>query len=65
MSLPYRRAKPRAMIIASSITVYGVSYAEGDVDYPSFPVDETVDANPMNMDCLYSSGATMRPMRKI
>ncbi|PYI04006.1 NAD(P)-binding protein [Aspergillus sclerotiicarbonarius CBS 121057] len=36
------------IIIASSITVYGVSFAEGDVDYPSFPVDETVDANPMD-----------------
>jgi len=36
------------IIIASSITVYGVSYAEGDVDYPSFPVDEEVDANPMD-----------------
>jgi nucleoside-diphosphate-sugar epimerase len=38
----------KKIIIASSITVYGVSYAEGDVDYPSFPVDETVDANPMD-----------------
>lgn len=36
------------IIIASSITVYGVSYAEGDVDFPSFPVDEEVDANPMD-----------------
>ncbi|KAJ5698992.1 hypothetical protein N7462_000997 [Penicillium macrosclerotiorum] len=38
----------KKIIIASSITVYGVSYAEGDVDYPSFPVDEEVDANPMD-----------------
>ncbi|KAJ5236088.1 hypothetical protein N7489_006179 [Penicillium chrysogenum] len=38
----------RSNTSAISITVYGVSYAEGDVDYPSFPVDETVDANPMD-----------------
>lgn len=38
----------RKVIIASSVTVYGVSYAEGDVPYPSFPVDEEVDANPMD-----------------
>ncbi|PYH89574.1 NAD(P)-binding protein [Aspergillus ellipticus CBS 707.79] len=38
----------RKVIFASSITVYGVSFAEGDVDYPSFPVDEEVDANPMD-----------------
>ncbi|RAK99979.1 NAD-dependent epimerase/dehydratase family protein [Aspergillus ibericus CBS 121593] len=36
------------LILASSITVYGVSFAEGDIDFPSFPVDETVDANPMD-----------------
>ncbi|EYE94743.1 NAD-dependent epimerase/dehydratase family protein [Aspergillus ruber CBS 135680] len=38
----------KKVIIASSVTVYGVSYAEGDVGYPSFPVDEEVDANPMD-----------------
>lgn len=37
------------IIIASSITVYGVTYATGNVDFPSFPVDEEVDCNPM--DC--------------
>jgi nucleoside-diphosphate-sugar epimerase len=38
----------KKIIIASSITVYGVTYAEGDVDFTSFPVEETVDANPMD-----------------
>ncbi|KAJ5294719.1 hypothetical protein PENANT_c014G02595 [Penicillium antarcticum] len=42
------RLNIKKIIIASSVTVYGVSYAEGDVDYPSFPVEETVDANPMD-----------------
>lgn len=36
----------RKVIIASSITVYGVTFAQGDVDYPSFPVDEDQDVNP-------------------
>ncbi|PWY82000.1 NAD(P)-binding protein [Aspergillus heteromorphus CBS 117.55] len=36
------------VVLASSITVYGVSFAEGEVDYPAFPVDEEVDANPMD-----------------
>ncbi|KAF7715358.1 Uncharacterized protein PECH_001422 [Penicillium ucsense] len=36
------------IVTASSITVYGVSYAEGDVEYPSYPVDEEADANPMD-----------------
>ncbi|KAL4736106.1 hypothetical protein BDV11DRAFT_211547 [Aspergillus similis] len=36
------------IILASSVTVYGVTYAEGDVEYPSFPVEEEVDANPMD-----------------
>lgn len=38
----------KKIVIASSVTVYGVTYAEGDVDYPSFPVDESVDTNPMD-----------------
>lgn len=38
----------KKIIIASSATVYGVTFAEGDVDYPSFPVDELVDTNPMD-----------------
>ncbi|KAJ1708505.1 UDP-glucose-4-epimerase [Aspergillus flavus] len=42
----------KKIVLASSITVYGVTYAEGDVDYPSFPVDEDVDANPMDVYAL-------------
>lgn len=38
----------KKIIVASSVTVYGVTYAEGDVDYPSFPVDEAVATNPMD-----------------
>lgn len=37
------------IILASSITVYGVTYATGRIDFPSFPVDEDVDCDPM--DC--------------
>jgi nucleoside-diphosphate-sugar epimerase len=36
----------RKVIIASSITAYGVCFAEGDRDYTSFPVDEYYDADP-------------------
>ncbi|EXJ74863.1 uncharacterized protein A1O5_01559 [Cladophialophora psammophila CBS 110553] len=39
----------KKVILASSICVYGVTYAEGDVDFPSFPVDEEVDTNPMDV----------------
>lgn len=42
------RLNIKKIITASSVTVYGVSFAEGDVDYPSFPVDEEVDTNPMD-----------------
>jgi nucleoside-diphosphate-sugar epimerase len=38
----------KKIVIASSVTVYGVTFAEGDIDYPSFPVDESVDTNPMD-----------------
>ncbi|KAF2178499.1 NAD-dependent epimerase/dehydratase-like protein [Zopfia rhizophila CBS 207.26] len=38
----------KKIILASSVTTYGVTYAEGDVDYPSFPVDESVPVNPMD-----------------
>lgn len=34
------------VILASSITVYGVAFALGDVDYPSFPIEEDQDVNP-------------------
>ncbi|RAL09394.1 NAD-dependent epimerase/dehydratase family protein [Aspergillus homomorphus CBS 101889] len=39
----------RKILLASSICVYGVAFAEGDVDYPSFPVDEDVPAVPMDV----------------
>ncbi|KAJ5586806.1 uncharacterized protein N7459_002571 [Penicillium hispanicum] len=42
------RLNIKRIVITSSVTVYGVSYAEGDVDYPSFPIDEDVDAHPMD-----------------
>ncbi|KAJ5980440.1 hypothetical protein N7481_007738 [Penicillium waksmanii] len=36
----------RKIIIASSVTVYGVSFAQGDANYPYFPIDEDQDVNP-------------------
>ncbi|KAJ5180095.1 Nascent polypeptide-associated complex subunit beta [Penicillium capsulatum] len=36
----------RKIIIAGSITVYGVSFAQGDVNYTSFPIHEDQDVNP-------------------
>ena len=36
----------RKIIVASSVCVYGVTYAEGDIDFPSFPIDEDIDCNP-------------------
>ena len=36
----------RKIIIVGSITVYGVSFAQGEVDYPSFPIEESQDVNP-------------------
>ncbi|KAJ5110070.1 Nascent polypeptide-associated complex subunit beta [Penicillium argentinense] len=36
----------RKVILASSVTVYGVSFAQGDADYPYFPIDEDQDVNP-------------------
>lgn len=38
----------RKVIIASSETAYGVCFAEGDVDYPAFPMDEDCDVDPMD-----------------
>jgi nucleoside-diphosphate-sugar epimerase len=38
----------KKIVIASSITVYGVNFAQGDVDYDAFPVEEDVDVNPMD-----------------
>ncbi|BCP55265.1 UDP-glucose 4-epimerase [Kaistia sp. 32K] len=36
----------RKVIIASSETVYGICFAEGDRDFQSFPIDENHDADP-------------------
>ncbi|RSL41339.1 hypothetical protein CEP53_012814 [Fusarium sp. AF-6] len=41
------------VVLASSVCVYGVTFAEGDVDFPSFPVDEELDVNPTDV---YSIG---------
>lgn len=38
----------KKIICASSICVYGVTYANGDIDFASFPVDETVHVTPMD-----------------
>jgi len=38
----------KKIILASSVTVYGVTFAEGDVDYPSFPVEEHIETDPMD-----------------
>ena len=38
----------RKVIIASSETVYGVCFAEGDKDYHSFPLEEDYDVDPMD-----------------
>ncbi|KAH7142891.1 hypothetical protein B0J13DRAFT_51496 [Dactylonectria estremocensis] len=39
----------KKIILASSVCVYGVTYAEGDVDFPSFPVDELINPKPMDV----------------
>ncbi|KAL0938225.1 NAD dependent epimerase/dehydratase [Colletotrichum truncatum] len=36
----------KKIIIASSITVYGVTFSEGHRSFTSFPIDETTDCNP-------------------
>jgi nucleoside-diphosphate-sugar epimerase len=38
----------KKIILASSVCVYGVTFAEGDVDFPSFPIDEALDVDPMD-----------------
>lgn len=38
----------KKVIVASTVCVYGQPYGEGDVPFPSFPVDEEVDVNPMD-----------------
>lgn len=39
----------KKIILASSVCVYGVTFAEGDIDFPSFPIDEDIDVNPMDV----------------
>lgn len=39
----------KKIVLASSVCVYGVTFAEGDVDFESFPIDETLDVNPMDV----------------
>jgi nucleoside-diphosphate-sugar epimerase len=39
----------KKIILASSITTYGVSYAEGDIDYPHFPLTESSPTEPMDV----------------
>lgn len=43
------RAGVRKILLAGSICTYGVTYADGDVDFPSFPVTEDDDTNPMDV----------------
>jgi len=38
----------KKIILASSGCIYGVTFASGDVDYDGFPIDETLDVNPMD-----------------
>jgi nucleoside-diphosphate-sugar epimerase len=38
----------RKIIIASSETTYEVCFGQGNLDYTSFPLDETHDVNPMD-----------------
>ncbi|KAF7159478.1 hypothetical protein CNMCM5623_004816 [Aspergillus felis] len=42
------RLNIKKIITASSVAVYGVRFADGDTDFPSFPVEEDVDTNPMD-----------------
>lgn len=36
----------KKIIIASSVTVYGVAFGQGNIEYPSFPITEDLDVNP-------------------
>jgi nucleoside-diphosphate-sugar epimerase len=36
----------KKVILASSVTVYGVSFGQGHLEYASFPVTEDLDTNP-------------------
>ncbi|KAJ4344243.1 UDP-D-apiose/UDP-D-xylose synthase 2 [Ascochyta clinopodiicola] len=39
----------KKIILASSITVYGVTYAEGNISFPHFPITETTPTEPMDV----------------
>lgn len=39
----------KKIILASSVCVYGVTYAEGDVEFESFPINEKTRVNPMDV----------------
>ncbi|KAJ4411140.1 UDP-D-apiose/UDP-D-xylose synthase 2 [Didymella pomorum] len=39
----------KKIILASSITVYGVTYAEGNISFPHFPITETSPTEPMDV----------------
>ncbi|CAO2648803.1 Nn.00g097520.m01.CDS01 [Neocucurbitaria sp. VM-36] len=39
----------RKIILASSLTTYGVTYAEGNVDFPHFPLTEDTPTEPMDV----------------
>ncbi|EMD91145.1 hypothetical protein COCC4DRAFT_71474 [Bipolaris maydis ATCC 48331] len=39
----------KKIILASSITAYGVTYAEGNVDYAHFPITEDTPTQPMDV----------------
>ncbi|KAF2020492.1 NAD(P)-binding protein [Aaosphaeria arxii CBS 175.79] len=36
----------KKLVIASSVTTYGVSFGQGHCEFPSFPIDEDLDVNP-------------------
>lgn len=38
----------KKIIIASTACVYGPTFASGDIDFDSFPIDEDADVNPMD-----------------
>ncbi|ETS83243.1 hypothetical protein PFICI_05119 [Pestalotiopsis fici W106-1] len=39
----------RKIVLASSVCVYGVTFGQGDVDFPSFPIDETLNVVPTDV----------------
>lgn len=39
----------KKIILASSLTTYGIPYAEGDMDWPHFPVTEESPTQPMDV----------------